>query len=437
MKNKSKNRGAPVKSIAFMIAVLVVVALLAYVLMAGVSFGIYDIGRAPEKIKLGLDLTGGVSVVYEAKNLNDPALAENLDMAMTIFRTRLTAEGFPEATVTQQGAARVRIEIPINETSAVQDPNEITQYLVQTAKVEFRDAQGGVIFEGKDIDEVFPAMEGAAYIVSFKLNDTATAAFERATTAAYANGEAISIFLDDEMISSPMVNSVIPSGEAYIEGDFTVDTARQLANQIRSGVLPLEMAEIEVRSITATLGVEALSLSLTAGLIGILLIFLFMLIIYRLPGLVADLALIIYMLIMLFALATIPGVQLTLPGIAGIILSIGMAVDANVIIFERMKEELRLGKSLRVSVRAGFARAFSAILDSNVTTVIAAIVLMIFGTGPIRGFAVTLLIGIITSFISAVFVTRGLLNLTINMGIGNRALYYSEKRKAAVEGGEA
>ncbi len=435
MKNKSKNRGAPLKSIIGMIAVLVVVVLLAWGMLGGLSFGIYDIRPLPEQIKLGLDLTGGVSVVYEAKNLNDPALAENLDMAMTIFRTRLTAEGFPEATVTKQGAARVRIEIPINETSAVQDPNEITQYLVQTAHVEFRDPNGNVIFEGKDIDEVFPAMEGAQYIVSFDLNDTATAAFERATSEFL--GQSISIYLDDELVSAPTVNSVIPSGEAYIEGNFTVDTARQLANQIRSGVLPLEMAEIEVRSITATLGVEALSLSLTAGLIGILLVFLFMLIIYRVPGLVADLALVIYMLIMLFALATIPGVQLTLPGIAGIILSIGMAVDANVIIFERMKEELHLGKSLRVSVRAGFARAFSAILDSNVTTVIAAIVLMIFGTGPIRGFAVTLLIGIVTSFISAVFVTRGLLNLTINMGIGNRALYYSEKRKAALEGGEA
>lgn len=431
-RNNKKNAGANIKSIIAAIVILVVVALFAWGSLGGVQFGLYEIRPLAEQIRLGLDLTGGVSAVYEAKDTNDPNLADNLDMAMTIFRTRLTSEGFPEATVTKQGNARVRIEIPINETSEIKDPNEITKYLVKTAKVEFLDPDGNVLFEGKDITEVSPGLVDNQYVVNFVLNDQAGAAFAQATSKLVGTGQAISIQLDGEEISAPTVRSAITGGKAYIEGRFTSDSARQLANQIRSGVLPLEMQEIEVRSISATLGVEALSKSLSAGMIGIIVVLLFMLVIYRLPGLVADIALVIYMLIMLFALATIPGVQLTLPGIAGIILSIGMAVDANVIIFERLKEELRQEKSLRVSVRAGFDRAFSAILDSNVTTIIAALVLMLFGTGPIKGFAITLLIGIITSFITAVFITRGLLNLVLGLGISNRALFL----KTSFRGGE-
>ena len=192
---------------------------------------------------------------------------------------------------------------------------------------------------------------------------------------------------------------------------------------IQSGALPLDIEQLEVRTISATLGEDALSTSVTAAIIGVALVMLFMIIMYRLPGVVATLALMIYMLIDLFLLAVIPGVQLTLPGIAGIVLSIGMAVDANVIIFERVKEELRAGKTVRASVESGFKRAFTAILDSNITTIIAGVVLMLFGAGSIKGFAITLTIGVVASMFTAVVVTRFLLKQMVGLNLTKHSLY--------------
>ena len=229
--------------------------------------------------------------------------------------------------------------------------------------------------------------------------------------------------LDGEVISAPKVNQAITGGQGYIEGNFTAESAQQLAMLIQSGALPLDIEQIEVRTISATLGEDALSTSMTAAVIGVLLVIVFMLVIYRLPGVMASLALLIYILIDLFLLAVIPGVQLTLPGIAGIVLSIGMAVDANVIIFERMKEEMRAGKTVRASVESGFKRAFSAILDSNITTIIAGLVLMIFGAGTIKGFAITLTIGVVCSMFTAVVVTRFLLRQMVGLNFTNHRLY--------------
>ena len=258
-------------------------------------------------------------------------------------------------------------------------------------------------------------------VVQFTLNDEGAAAF--ATATAENIGSTISIELDGEVISAPKVNQAITGGQGYIEGNFTAESAQQLAMLIQSGALPLDIEQIEVRTISATLGEDALSTSMTAAVIGVLLVIVFMLVIYRLPGVMASLALLIYILIDLFLLAVIPGVQLTLPGIAGIVLSIGMAVDANVIIFERMKEEMRAGKTVRASVESGFKRAFSAILDSNITTIIAGLVLMIFGAGTIKGFAITLTIGVVCSMFTAVVVTRFLLRQMVGLNFTNHRLY--------------
>ncbi|MGI6192576.1 MAG: protein translocase subunit SecD, partial [Christensenellales bacterium] len=234
---------------------------------------------------------------------------------------------------------------------------------------------------------------------------------------------------DDEVISTARVSSAITTGSGQITGGFDYESASRLANQIRSGVIPIDMAEIEVRSISATLGEGALSNSILAGIIGVILVMVFMIVMYKLSGVVADIALAVYILLVFFALATVPGVQLTLPGIAGIVLAIGMAVDANVIIFERMREEVVAGRSMKNACQNGFKRAFSAILDSNVTTIIAAVVLLYFGSGTIQSFAVTLLIGIIASFVTAVFVSRGLLKLFINI-TDKPALYCRRGGKA-------
>lgn len=414
------------KIVALVLIILVTIAI-GYFAIYGVAWGIYEIRPLAEQIPQGLDLTGGVSVVYEAKDINDPELSENLASVYSIMRMRLDSEGYPEATITRQGTGRIRIEIPINESNKIDDPAVITQYLVKPAKIEFVDPDGKVIFGGEDMTDVYVQNNpdtGTGYVVGFELNATAAAAFAEATAKLVNTNQPISITLDGTVISAPVVNTVISGGRAYIESEkFTYDTARQLEQQIRSGALPIEMEEIEVRTVSATLGETALQGSITAGLIGICLVFIFMAVYYRIPGLIADIALVIYMLIVLFCLATIPGVQLTLPGIAGIILSIGMAVDANVIIFERMREEMRSGKSVRTSVKSGFTRAFSAIMDSNITTVISALVLLFFGTGTIKGFAVTLLIGIIVSFFTAVLITRGLMNLLLGIHFTNKTLF--------------
>ncbi len=421
-----------VRKIVALVLIVFLTAVFGVIAINGIAWGIYEIRPLAEQIPKGLDLTGGVSVVYEAKDLSDPNLANNMAIVESIMRTRLDSEGYPEATIARQGTGRMRIEIPINESNMVDDPSVITQYLVKPAKIEFVDPDGTVLFDGAAMENVGPSInESGAYVVNFKLNAEAASVFAATTARLAALNEAevgaaaksISIVMDGTVISAPVVNTAIPSGQAEISGTFTAESAQLLSQQIQSGALPIEMEEIEVRSVSATLGENALENGILAGAIGILLVFVFMAVVYRLPGLMADLALSIYIIIVLALLATFPGVQLTLPGIAGIILSIGMAVDANVIIFERMSEEIRSGKSLRTAVKAGFQRAFAAILDGNITTIIAAVVLLLFGTGSIKGFAVTLLIGIIVSFLNAVLVTRGLMNLLLGFNIENKALF--------------
>ncbi|MDR1619038.1 MAG: protein translocase subunit SecD [Clostridiales bacterium] len=430
------------RKIVVLILIVLLTGVLCYFALTGAAWGIYEIRPLHEQVPRGLDLTGGVAVVYEANDLNSPELAEDINSVISAMRIRLDADGYTEATIVKQGTGRIRIEIPINETNMVDDPSAITQYLVQPALIEFVDPDGNVLFTGADMVSVSPALVEGQYVVSFKLNESATVKFAQATSA-FIN-QTISIRLDGTVISSPLVKSVIGGGEAVIEGGetpFTAQQVTQLSNQIRSGALPIEMEEIEVRSVSATLGEEALSKGITAALIGLALVFVFMAMYYRLPGLMADLALVIYVLLMLLCLATINGIQLTLPGVAGIILSIGMAVDANVVIFERMREEIKSGKTIRTSVRNGFKRAFSAILDSNITTVIAALVLLLFGTGSIKGFAVTLLIGIVLSFITSVFITRGLVNLLMGFHFQNKSLFCPTKMQpdetARPEGGNA
>ena len=253
-----------------------------------------------------------------------------------------------------------------------------------------------------------------------ELTDEGAKIFAEATAANL--GKTISITLDGETISRATVNTVIAGGNGEITGNFTADEAKNLATLILSGALPLNLTQLEVSAISATLGVEALDRAIQAGIIGVALVMLFMLFRYRLCGLVADIALTIYIMIVVLLLA-LTGAQLTLPGVAGIILGIGMAVDANVVIFERIREEVKNGRPIGSAVRKGFSNALSAIIDSNVTTIIAAVVLYAFGTGSVRGFALTLGIGVATSLVTAVFVTHKLLDIFADLGIKNQKLY--------------
>ncbi len=415
MKNRKNGANPRTKSIITLCIVVLLVAVVGTLAIGGTQVGKYIVKPVGQAISLGLDLRGGIYAVYlgdtTAENFD-----EQMDATVTIMRNRLTSAGYTEANITRQGSDRIRIEIP-----DVQDPNEILEIVGTPAHLEFRDPEGNVIMEGKDIVTASPATADGVYYVYFELNEEGKAAFAEATTAHV--GETIAIVLDDTTISAPVVNEPITGGSGQISGNFTAQEVINLANLIMSGALPLDIELIESSAVSATLGVEALDSSITAGIIGIILIMLFMIAVYRLPGLVADLALCIYMLIVFYALALVPGVQLTLPGIAGIVLGIGMAVDGNVIIFERFREELKGGRSVGVAVERGYKNALSSIVDSNVTTIIAAIVLMYFGTGSIKGFAITLLIGVVTSMISSLLITRFLMDKVVKLNIKNSKLY--------------
>ncbi|MFZ7119861.1 MAG: protein translocase subunit SecD [Eubacteriaceae bacterium] len=395
------------KNILIFFTILVLIFASAFVMFQGVSFGHYEFLPVEDAINYGLDLTGGVYVVLEAKDTtDDPLTDEKIERAIATIRERIDSLGVSEPTIAKQGEKRIRVSIP-----NIQNQQEALDLIGKTAQLEFVDPNGEVVLTGEHIEESNAVYQNDSNgmqeaVVTLKFNDEGTEAFARATEE-FLN-QVIEIKLDGEAISSPVVNSVITGGEAYIEGMADLEEAGNIAMLIRAGALPVELEPVEVRTIGPTLGQNSLEKSIQAAGIGILLILLFMLLYYRVPGFIADIALIAYILLTLLVITGI-GVTLTLPGIAGMILSIGMAVDANVIIFERIKEELKLGKSLLASVDAGFSKAFSTIFDSNLTTFIAGMVLFIFGSGSVKGFAITLMIGIALSMFTALFITKRLL----------------------------
>lgn len=432
------------RNVVILLLVVLIIASCAFVVVNGFTYG--EQGEKTfsplRSIKMGLDLTGGVYIVYEAADPSVEDLDTKLNGAMDIFRTRLDSRGFTEATITKQGTDKIRVEIPINSTSEITDPSEVISFISEPAELKFLKPDGTVIMEGSDITKAEPMMQQAdstsasQYIVSFEMSDEGAKAFEEATTElaeVYAAGNSseayITITLDGNVISQASVTKAISGGSAIIEGNFTQQEVQDLAMQIESGALPLTLNVTEQRSISATLGDEALDNGILAGIIGMCILLVFMIVMYRVPGVMADIALIAYITLVLFALALFE-IQLTLPGIAGIILGIGMAVDANVIIFARFKEEHYAGKSIRTSLKSGFSKAASAIIDGNVTTIIAAVVLGIFGTGSIKGFAYTLGISIVVSMISALLITQILMKLLTNIAPNGEKMYMVPLKKA-------
>ena len=431
------------RSIIWLVIIVLVFGAAVYFGMTGFQIGVYRMKPLYEQVNLGLDLTGGGYVVYQADkgDLSDDEFAAKFRTTTAVLRDRLDSKGYTEATVVQQGSDRIRIEIPNKE----EDQQAVFEAIGKPSKLEFKDASGKVWVTGDMVISAQAVMlsDTREIVVQLQFNDEGGKLFGDMTAEAYANKTNIDIYLDDNLISSAGVkDGAIYGGRAIISGGgsggFTAEEAEDLAVNIESGALPLNLKEIELRTISASLGEDALSTSLFAGMIGIIVLFVFMLVFYRLPGLMANLALAVYMFIILLLLAAIPAIQLTLPGIAGIILSVGMAVDANVIIFERFKEELASGKTLRASLNAGFHKAMSTIIDSNITTIIAAIVIAVFGVGTVKGFGYTLIMGIVVSMFTAVVVTRALMKLAIALNIKNLKLYSSRKiaPEKSLKGGE-
>lgn len=388
-------------------------------------------------IRLGLDLVGGSRIVYEAEipdGYNQANLADDMNSVQKVIRQRLTDKGFTEATVTLTGDNRVTVEIP-----QITNPEEAVQTLGTTAQLTFIDADGKEWLTGSDIKKAtygYGRPTGNevtdVHYVQVQFTSEGQKKFAEATgnIAARTDGTNImAIVMDNQVISSLSVSSQIDSDSCVISGSFTRDSASELADLINAGQIPFSLKQVELRSVGPQLGADAMRTSLIAGAIGIVLVMLFMLIVYRIPGLVASIALCFYMVLeaLIFSLVR---VNLSLPGIAGIILSIGMAVDANVIIFERVKEELKNGKTVKSAIDSGFKRAFTAILDSNITTLIACAVLFFLGTGTIVGFATTLGIGVIVSMFTALTVTHFLLNRMVDFRIRNPKAYGLRDREA-------
>lgn len=441
------------KGIISLILTVVLIALLGFTTVVG--FGKGQTG-AVKNIKLGLDLEGGVSITYQVKG--DTPSKE--DMSDTIYKLQKRVEQYStEATVYQEGDDRISIEIP-----GVTDANEILSELGQPGSLYFikeKDSdgnpnygldtsghyvlaksmdelkeEGSVVLTGTDIksaksgsyqDSTTGANEN---VVQLSMTKEGTEKFAEATKAAKEAKETIAIYYDGELISVPSVNAEITDGQAIIEGNMSYEEAEQLASTIRIGGLSVELEEIRSNVVGAQLGEEAISTSLMAGAVGLAIVFVFMCVVYLLPGFASSLALVIYTGLILVLLNAFD-ITLTLPGIAGIILGIGMAVDANVIIFARVKEELTAGKSVKSALNAGFHKAMSAILDGNITTLIAAAVLWLKGSGTVKGFAQTLALGIVVSMFTALVITRMIVYAFYAVGIRNPKLYGRIKEERA------
>lgn len=412
------------KSGIIFLIIIAILGLSIFTAFNGLEIGDYRIKPVKESIRQGLDLKGGVYVVYEAKtDKTGRELDELIEQVIEVFGRRVDSMGLTEPLIIREGEKRIRVELP-----GAKNAQEAIDMIGKTAQLKFVTADNEVVVTGSNVAKSQATLgQGDKPQVSLQFDSEGAKRFAEVTGKLVQlendMDKIIYIVLDEEVISSPVVTSKIPDGQASISGNFTIETASNLAALIRAGALPVDLEEIQTSTITATLGENALNKSLQAAKIGIILVFLFMLIYYKIPGLVANIALSIYILLVLGIMVALKA-TFTLPGIAALILSVGMAVDANVIIFERIKEEIRLGKTVRTAIEAGFKRAFTSIIDSNITTLISGVVLYQFGTGPIRGFAVMLIIGIIASMFTAVVVTKFLLKLLIGMDLTKNSKLY-------------
>lgn len=405
------------RAVVYLLLILALTAGLCYTAVYGLGS---DKSGSAASIKQGLDLAGGVSITYQVVGDEDPS-AE--DMSDTIYKLQKRVENYSsEAQVYQEGSDRINIEIP-----GVDDANAILEELGKPGSLLFMASDGTEVLTGSDIVSARAGtqkddMGNSQYVVQLTLNEEGTKKFSDATTKAAPTHDQIYIIYDGSIISAPSVQNAITDGSAVITGQRSYEEAEELASTIRIGGLKLELEEMRSNVVGAQLGQSAIQSSLKAGAVGFALIVIFMIAVYYFMGLTASVALVIYTTLDIMLLSAFD-VTLTLPGIAGFILSIGMAVDANVIIFARIREELAKGKVVKTAVQDGFGKAFSAILDGNVTTLIAAAVLGIMGSGSIRGFALTLAIGILVSMFTALIITKWILNCCVVLGVENPKVY--------------
>ena len=404
------------------ILLLLIIGLVSFVAVLTVAPVVPDVAWQPfvKQIKQGLDLQGGVHVVLQAQDTPEAPLTEDsVSRAIAIIENRINAYGVTEPIVQQQGSDRIIVEL-----AGISDPDEAVRNMIQTAYLEFKDEDGNTVLTGEHLKDAFESNSQAGVPqVNLEFDSEGSRIFAEVTTANLQ--KRLAIVIDDVEIQAPTVQSVITGGKAEISPYSSLKEAHDMAILLKSGALPTKLEVMEKRVVGPTLGADSLAKSVNAGIIGLAAIVIFMILYYRLPGLIAGFSLVTYAVIMLLVFAGI-NLTMTLPGICGFLLSLGMAIDANILIFERLKEELWSGKTLVPAINAGFKRAFTTILDANVTTLLTAAVLFYFGSGPIKGFAVTLSIGLLASMFTAIVFTRQILLLVADSRLARNVKLYGE-----------
>lgn len=421
---RTKKKTKAINITAFIIIVLII-GISSFLGVKGLTIGAYRIQSFGEVLNRGLDLQGGVSILEEVSvkgKTSDKDILDLVTRTKQVLELRVNSMGVGEIPITSEGKNRIRIEVP-----GKFDSNDIAQTLTKQGKLTFVGPDGTEVITGSDVKSATPVFEQNTNKpeISLELNSSGKQKFADATKKYM--GQAISIKMDEDVITSPTVQAEILDGKASITNMKSAAEAKRIAGIIQSGALPATLTNVETKVVGPTIGEKAIPLSLLAAEVGLGIVLLFMIAYYRVPGIIADMALVIYIILMLLAFKIFK-VTLTLPGIAGLLLTIGMAVDANVLIFERIKEELRTGKSVNNAVHAGFHRAMSSILDSQLTTIIAGVVLYWLGSGSVKGFALTLVIGCILSMFTAITITREIIKVVLNTGMLNKLSHFGVKR---------
>lgn len=421
------------KSIVVLVLLAIFIVLMTVFAVIEFPIGVYDYTGYAKTISLGLDLSGGVSAVYIVDEEQTDDLQTRIDGTVTGLQTLLVSKGYTESVVSYSNG-KIRVEVP-----DVDDPEQIFELIGRPQSIEFRDGEGSdanVLIVGRDhIENAYVTYdESGNYAVGLKFNSAGTKAFADAT--ADLVGKTIYVYANNELYTQVNVQSAITNGQCIISrsGGYQYQDAYDFVTQIQSGTFAVNLVKDEIRLISPTLGEGAITSSLIAAAVGTAIVFIFMAIVYRMMGVMADIALVIYILLLLWFCAVLPWVQLTLPGIAGIVLSIGMAVDGNVVIFERIKDEYKhTSKPIGTAVKTGFKRSLGAIIDGNVTTLIGAVVLWLVGSASIVGFAVTLFIGIILSMFTSLLITRLLMSIMLSFNSSNEKLYALKRGADVVE----
>lgn len=409
-----------VRKVVALCLIVLCVGVLCYFTINGAAWGIYELRPLHEQIIEGMDLGGGLSLVYEAVDLADPELSANLDKVISSVNFRLQSEGYENAVALRQGEGRIHVNIPANASGEKFgiDPSAVAGFIMSNGRLTFTDNDGNELFSGDDVVAVEPqavssneAAGGQEYVVAFELNESATEIFANITTEYAGTDNTISILIDGETLSTAKVDVPILTGVSYINGHFTSTTAVRITNLIRSGSFPIDMNAVMSNTTQPLVGENAVERAMLYIFVALLLALIYIVIFYRLPGVIACLSTVIYLMLMLFCFSTMDWVRLTLPGLAGILLSVGIFVGSQIIVLEHLREELKHGKTIVTSITTSFSRAFVPVLDISLLLILVGTALLLSGFAAIDEFAITLMVGLALSFITSLYIMRGLLVL--------------------------